>query len=62
MGFKNVDYDMERDLGENPLVWYPAGVQPQQHENDNMIDKYIRLIIRKAQAPWSAAYGLERSN
>ncbi|QOR68456.1 N-acetyltransferase [Cytobacillus suaedae] len=27
MGFKPVTYDMERDLGENPLVWYPEGVQ-----------------------------------
>jgi GNAT superfamily N-acetyltransferase len=23
MGFIPVDYDMERDLGENPLIWYP---------------------------------------
>jgi len=29
MGFTNVDYDMERDRGENPLVWYPDGVEPQ---------------------------------
>ncbi|WP_243386716.1 N-acetyltransferase [Bacillus kexueae] len=26
MGFVPVDYDMERDRGENPLVWYPKGV------------------------------------
>ncbi|WHY79232.1 N-acetyltransferase [Neobacillus sp. WH10] len=30
LGFTNVDYDMERDRGENPLVWYPDGVEPQQ--------------------------------
>jgi GNAT superfamily N-acetyltransferase len=27
MGFKQVTYDMERDLGENPLIWYPQGVK-----------------------------------
>ncbi|NHM29686.1 N-acetyltransferase [Neobacillus terrae] len=31
MGFKNVNYEMERDRGENPLVWYPEGVDPQVH-------------------------------
>jgi GNAT superfamily N-acetyltransferase len=29
MGFTPVTYDMERDLGENPLVWYPDGVKEQ---------------------------------
>ncbi|MEI5906064.1 N-acetyltransferase [Bacillus spongiae] len=29
MGFESVSYDMERDLGENPLVWYPNGVTVQ---------------------------------
>ncbi|WP_246940229.1 N-acetyltransferase [Bacillus pinisoli] len=29
MGFTSVTYDMERDLGENPLVWYPEGVKEQ---------------------------------
>jgi GNAT superfamily N-acetyltransferase len=29
MGFTSVDYDMERDRGENPLVWYPEGVEAQ---------------------------------
>lgn len=29
LGFKPVTYDMERDLGENPLVWYPEGVKEQ---------------------------------
>ncbi|MCA1029961.1 N-acetyltransferase [Bacillus timonensis] len=28
-GFQSVTYDMERDLGENPLVWYPNGVHEQ---------------------------------
>ncbi|WP_045515394.1 N-acetyltransferase [Neobacillus niacini] len=31
MDFKNVEYDMERDRGENPLVWYPEGVEAQQN-------------------------------
>ncbi|TFE03588.1 MULTISPECIES: N-acetyltransferase [Jeotgalibacillus] len=31
MGFEKVTYDMERDRGENPLVWYPAGVTEQVH-------------------------------
>jgi len=30
MGFTPVHYDVERDRGENPLVWYPAGVTEQQ--------------------------------
>lgn len=29
MGFTPVNYDVERDRGENPLVWYPAGVTEQ---------------------------------
>ena len=29
MGFSPVTYDVERDLGENPLVWYPKGVSAQ---------------------------------
>ncbi|CAM3409892.1 N-acetyltransferase [Cytobacillus oceanisediminis] len=31
MGFSAVNYDMERDLGENPLAWFPAGVKEQAH-------------------------------
>lgn len=31
MGFSSVAYDMERDRGENPLVWYPDGVREQLH-------------------------------
>lgn len=34
MGFSSVEYDMERDRGENPLVWYPEGVTPQEHNRD----------------------------
>ncbi len=30
MGFTSVHYDVERDLGENPLVWYPEGVTAQE--------------------------------
>ncbi|PLS16581.1 GNAT family N-acetyltransferase [Bacillus sp. M6-12] len=26
MGFTPVEYDMERDLGENPLLWHPEGL------------------------------------
>jgi GNAT superfamily N-acetyltransferase len=29
MNFLRVDYEMERDRGENPLVWYPEGVELQ---------------------------------
>jgi GNAT superfamily N-acetyltransferase len=32
MEFANVEYDMERDRGENPLVWYPEGVEAQHNE------------------------------
>ena len=31
LGFSTVSYEMERDLGENPLVWYPQGVKEQSH-------------------------------
>ena len=31
MGFTSVEYEMDRDRGENPLVWYPEGVTPQEH-------------------------------
>lgn len=27
MGFQKASYDVERDLGENPLIWLPEGVQ-----------------------------------
>lgn len=27
MGFQKAHYEMERDLGENPLIWMPEGVQ-----------------------------------
>ncbi|SFB18800.1 Acetyltransferase (GNAT) family protein [Lentibacillus halodurans] len=27
MGFQKAKYEMERDLGENPLIWMPAGVR-----------------------------------
>jgi GNAT superfamily N-acetyltransferase len=29
MGFQKVHYDVERDLGENPLIWLPEGVEEQ---------------------------------
>ncbi|MBS4217854.1 N-acetyltransferase [Bacillus sp. FJAT-49711] len=31
LGFKPVTYEVDRDLGENPLVWYPEGVTEQKH-------------------------------
>lgn len=31
MGFVPVNYETERDLGENPLVWFPPGVTEQTH-------------------------------
>jgi GNAT superfamily N-acetyltransferase len=30
LGFTTVTYDMERDLGENPVVWRPDGVSEQK--------------------------------
>jgi GNAT superfamily N-acetyltransferase len=27
MGFNSVNYEMERDLGENPLIWFPESIQ-----------------------------------
>ncbi|MBP1968205.1 GNAT superfamily N-acetyltransferase [Virgibacillus natechei] len=30
MGFQKAHYDMERDLGENPLIWLPEGVKEQE--------------------------------
>ncbi|MCA1012988.1 N-acetyltransferase [Halobacillus halophilus] len=27
MGFQKASYDVERDLGENPLIWMPTGVE-----------------------------------
>ncbi|HLS08733.1 N-acetyltransferase [Lentibacillus sp.] len=27
MGFQKAKYEMERDLGENPLIWMPEGVK-----------------------------------
>ncbi|AZU61415.1 N-acetyltransferase [Neobacillus mesonae] len=32
MEFTSVDYEMERDRGENPLVWYPEGVEAQHND------------------------------
>jgi GNAT superfamily N-acetyltransferase len=29
MGFSAVKYDTSRDLGENPLIWYPEGFEEQ---------------------------------
>ncbi|MBN6887045.1 GNAT superfamily N-acetyltransferase [Cytobacillus horneckiae] len=29
MGFSSIQYDMDRDLGENPVVWFPNGVTEQ---------------------------------
>ncbi|WP_188454495.1 N-acetyltransferase [Virgibacillus oceani] len=30
MGFQKAKYDMERDLGENPLIWMPEGVEEKE--------------------------------
>ncbi|RLL45227.1 N-acetyltransferase [Oceanobacillus piezotolerans] len=30
MGFQKAHYEMERDLGENPLIWLPEGVQEKE--------------------------------
>ncbi|KAB2337404.1 N-acetyltransferase [Cytobacillus depressus] len=31
IGFSSVHYDMDRDRGENPLVWFPEGVKEKNH-------------------------------
>ncbi|WP_100011057.1 N-acetyltransferase [Lentibacillus sediminis] len=33
MGFQKAHYDMERDLGENPLIWLPEGVNEQTRKD-----------------------------
>jgi GNAT superfamily N-acetyltransferase len=33
MGFSPVTYEVERDRGENPFVWFPKGVTEQVHES-----------------------------
>lgn len=33
MGFQKAHYDMERDLGENPLIWLPEGVKEKINNN-----------------------------
>ncbi|MFB4162560.1 N-acetyltransferase [Alteribacillus sp. JSM 102045] len=35
MGFEAVEYNPERDRGENPYVWYPAGVQAQEQPDSS---------------------------
>ncbi|HLR66048.1 N-acetyltransferase [Virgibacillus alimentarius] len=30
LGFQKAHYEMERDLGENPLIWLPKGVQEKE--------------------------------
>jgi GNAT superfamily N-acetyltransferase len=35
MGFSPVTYEVERDRGENPFVWFPEGVKEQIHTNSN---------------------------
>lgn len=30
MNFKKAKYEMERDLGENPLIWMPEGVEEKE--------------------------------
>lgn len=30
MGFQKAHYEMERDLGENPLIWMPEGVHEKE--------------------------------
>lgn len=30
VGFQNAQYDVERDLSENPMIWLPEGVQEKE--------------------------------
>lgn len=32
LGFQKAKYEMERDLGENPLIWMPQGVSEKESE------------------------------
>src|SRR5699024_6116507 len=32
LDFQKAQYDMERDLGENPLIWLPSGVKEKETE------------------------------
>ncbi|MCF3942529.1 N-acetyltransferase [Oceanobacillus alkalisoli] len=33
MSFQKAQYDLERDLGENPLIWLPQGVQEKEAQH-----------------------------
>ncbi|ASK63594.1 GNAT family N-acetyltransferase [Virgibacillus phasianinus] len=33
MDFQQAKYEMERDLGQNPYIWMPAGVKEKEKEN-----------------------------
>jgi GNAT superfamily N-acetyltransferase len=35
MGFQKAQYEMERDLGENPLIWLPEGVKERDVKENN---------------------------
>lgn len=34
MNFKKAQYEMQRDLGENPLIWLPKGVKEKDSSHD----------------------------
>ena len=34
MGFQKATYKVERDLGENPLLWLPQGVEEQNDKEE----------------------------
>lgn len=34
MGFQKAKYEMERDLGQNPYIWMPAGVKEKEQSTD----------------------------
>ncbi|MFC0271180.1 N-acetyltransferase [Metabacillus herbersteinensis] len=35
MNFEAVKYDMDRDKGENPLIWYPASILEQSDQSES---------------------------
>lgn len=35
MGFQKAQYELERDLGENPLIWLPEGVNERDVKSKN---------------------------
>src|SRR5699024_11351929 len=44
MGFEKASYNMERDLGENPYIWMPKGVQQRSEEHTSELQSRFDLV------------------